>query len=368
MNFVHKLWLSTLSNCAIAFVLLLSGCASNTFSQTKLLAPNVSLRGSTVYVYSFLDIRENELGPKLLDQFDLQLGEELRKSGVTAKVLRFKKSAAGMAFLAAQREEMRRLGFYDEKTIAEGIRGGAISIPVGDTISQNVGDERRIGARYRLVIFPNETTLRPGIMGTSYAIRWDLTEIRSGHVVWSTTSEGRKVDGWKIDEDSEGRAKRIVDGVVSEMKTSGLMPSIAQNESAKPEFVHLAKLKDLDENTWKNLKPVDTEYFRRIRKWQEYRIDTDLKAKISGQPYVGDEFVQEKYYVADTLRIVVTKSRKSGLVVQKQYWKDGAIYIVFADIDSDGLYDVVQYWENGTATLHEITLRGAQGIKRSWFE
>lgn len=185
---------------AAACVALLSACASNEFLQTKTHVDGLSLKNTKLYIYSFLDVRTGELGPNLLNEFDRQLAQQLAKSGITTKVLRFKDSEPGKQY---------------------SFTSTGMQIPVRETIVQNAANEREMGADYRLIIFPSHLTVAGA--WRHYDVRWDLLNARTGKVVWSTQSKGKHMNAWKQDEDPETRAKTIVDGIVGEMQKSNLL-------------------------------------------------------------------------------------------------------------------------------------------------
>jgi len=186
---------------ALFFLLpILAACATNQFSGTKAATSGVSLKNTQIYIYSFLDARETEFGPNLLSEFDEQLIGELEKLKVKGKILRFKDSD---------------IGRYYSMTNA------GMQIPVGQVIASNLSNERGFDARYRLVIFPSKMTLSGA--WRFYDIQWDLTESQTGKKVWSTTSHGKHINMWKNDEDPRVRAKTIVDGIIVELRNSGLL-------------------------------------------------------------------------------------------------------------------------------------------------
>jgi hypothetical protein len=185
----------------IACSLSLAACAANQFSKTQSLVNGVSLKGSRVFVYSFLDIRDNEFGLNMLTEVDKQLTQALQKSDVTARVLRFRDSETGKYFPL--------------------LTNGGVSIPIRQTFASNATAEQELGADYRLVIFPKKMTLSGA--WKFYEISWELISTKSGERVWMTTSQGKHINAWKNDEDPVERAKTIVDGIVVEMRKSQLM-------------------------------------------------------------------------------------------------------------------------------------------------
>lgn len=183
-----------------AIALLASGCASNQFVATQKPADGVSLKNAKLQVYSFLDLRDTELGPNLLSEFERQFTEQLARTPVEVRVLRFKNSATGKYFATT---------------------AGGMSVPVKDTIDGHANEEREFGASYRLIIFPSR--LRLAGAWRFYDIQWELVDATTNRRVWGTTSQGKHMNAWSNDEDPKGRAKTIVDGIVAEMKNSQII-------------------------------------------------------------------------------------------------------------------------------------------------
>lgn len=181
-------------------VLALSACATNDFSRATLHMPGTEIKKHSVYIYSFLDIREAELGPNLLAEFDKQFIEELQKAEITAVILRFKESEAGRYYA---------------------LTNTGLQVPVNETISKNEHHEKASGAAYRLIVFPSKMTVSGG--WKYYDIRWDLIDVKTGKVVWSAVSRGKHTNAWRPDENPVERAKTIVDGAIFEMRKSNLL-------------------------------------------------------------------------------------------------------------------------------------------------
>lgn len=184
----------------VALAAILVGCATNEFKTISSTTNGPSIRGSKVYAYSFLDLRDSELGSTMLSQIDSQLAQSLASASVSLKVLRFKDSDIGRSYATTN---------------------GGMSIPVRQTIESNLSDEKAYGTEYRLVVFPSKITLSGA--WKFYDIRWDLIDVKTGNRVWGSSSQGKHLTMWKNDEDPEGRAKVIVDGVIAEFKKSGLI-------------------------------------------------------------------------------------------------------------------------------------------------
>jgi hypothetical protein len=181
-----------------ACALMLSACATNEFANTRAAPGFQSVQGAPIYIYSFLDIREEYFGTTMLATFDRLLEEQLAAKGIKTRLLRFKDSGPGMEFMLSD---------------------SSARLPVGDVVDGNGAAETTLGAKYRLIIFPAAFT---HATTQSYQINWTLVDVSTGRTVWRTTSSGVRTIWASYDEDAENRARLIVDGVVAEMTASGL--------------------------------------------------------------------------------------------------------------------------------------------------
>lgn len=184
----------------MALAIFTAGCATTEFVTSTLPAGELSIRQAKVYAYSFLDLRDVDLGPRMPAQVNSQLVKALGNENVSLQAIQFKNTDVGRSF----------------STINRGM-----TVPVRQTIESNATAEDSFGADYRLVIFPSSIVLSGA--WKFYDIRWELTDIETGNRVWSSVSKGKHLTFWKNDEDPEGRAKVIVDGAVSELKRAGLI-------------------------------------------------------------------------------------------------------------------------------------------------
>ena len=177
----------------------LAACASNNFAPATRVADGVTLKGARLQIYSFLDVREVELGPHMLDELDKQVVAALAKEGTTAQVLRFRQTETGRYFTASNT---------------------GMSIPVRQTIVGNLADEQAFGADYRMVVFPSN--LRLSGAWHFYDIEWEIRDARTGKVVWSTVSHGKHMNAVKNDEDPAERAGNFVRGFIEGLRASKL--------------------------------------------------------------------------------------------------------------------------------------------------
>ena len=185
-----------IASCLILF----SACSTIKFNKPETKLNNINIRNSAVYIYSFLDIREDEFGPSMLAELNKQLVQVLSNSGVPSKILRFKDSEYSKTFSLVDK---------------------SMSIPVQETILGNANQEQEFGAKYRMIVFPTE--MSTSNMSNIYVIRWDLVDLNTGEIMWSITSRGTHMKMWKNDEAPEARAKTIVDGFVNEMMKSNML-------------------------------------------------------------------------------------------------------------------------------------------------
>lgn len=195
--------------CAILAALLLAGCSvtRNDFlpAETMAAPSGVSLRGKTVYIYCFLDIRAKNIGRAALAKFDVQLTDALHAAGVLTQSLHFSGDGSGAD--------------YSSDYLS-------VPVPVAETIARNAAQEKAAGAAYRLILFPAASS-RGGNAGSgfrAYAIRWDLVDVASGKRIWATASIGSHADLFFSSETKpEDRTGAIVDGFMAELKKTNLL-------------------------------------------------------------------------------------------------------------------------------------------------
>ena len=167
------------------------------------------LQGAFVYVYSFLDVRDQQFGPRMLDQLDQQLTADLSAEGVSSKVLRFKDSTVGETF-AQSGQQPGAWGY-----------SGSDLIPVNQTIASNAADERATGARFRLIVFPANFSTQGAWQ--FYDVRWILIDAATGVRVWQNVYKTSHLTWWRNDEDSVNRAKGMLAKVMADLKGTGLL-------------------------------------------------------------------------------------------------------------------------------------------------
>jgi len=164
------------------------------------------LQGSFVYVYSFLDVREDEYTPKVLGQFDADLTARLAALHISSKILRFNESSRG-------KEES-----YEKKS---GYGDTSRSVPVGETVARNFDDEHASGARFRLLIFPSNFTTS-GVW-RFYDIRFQLMDTFLNKQLWEYVYSGKHMVMLKDSENAQARSKKILDHAFEELKAKGFL-------------------------------------------------------------------------------------------------------------------------------------------------
>jgi hypothetical protein len=167
-------------------------------------APTEKLQNSKIYVYSFLDVREEYYSGKVLDQLDADLVGRLGEDMISLRILRFKNSPIGETYSAAQ-------GLGQDSTM----------IPVGPVIEQNQADEKAFDARYRLIIFPANFSS----VGAwrYYDIRWLLIDAKTGARLWNHLYSGKHLVMWSDSENAVARSKKILDELIKSLRADGLM-------------------------------------------------------------------------------------------------------------------------------------------------
>lgn len=192
----------------VIFVLLLGGCSvsRNSFAPSPFEAPKpgISLRNASVYIYCFLDVRAASIGRPMLREFDSMLVQRLNAEGVKTTTFHFAPNGSN----------------YDSPYLS-------VPIPVYPTIEAHAAEEKALGAKYRLVVFPTESysqSIDVANSMRSYAIRWDLYDIADGRLVWSTHSVGSQASLlFGSEQDPSYRTTLIVDGFIAELKKFALL-------------------------------------------------------------------------------------------------------------------------------------------------
>lgn len=184
----------------LVFALTLSACATVEIPKPELKVPGFVLSGSSVYIYSFLDMRESTFGPKLLAEFDTQFAAALKASAVTSTTLHFRDSEHGGYFAPAS---------------------GAVASPVRQTVYMNLANERKFGAGQRLTVEPIKIFTQGA--WHYYDIQWNLSDASTGKLIWTATSKGSHMNWVYGDENANERARKIVAEVIQQMQESKLI-------------------------------------------------------------------------------------------------------------------------------------------------
>lgn len=182
-----------------AAAMALSACASLNYSSTEN-PTHVTLVGSQVYVYSFLDIRNSEFGTRMVRAANEQIVEGLGARGVQSEFITYHQTEAGMA------------------TTSE---GGSMVIPIDQIVASRRAYEQQIGADFRLLVIPSQMLVNSA--AHDFEVRWVLVDTSDNRTVWQSTLRGsRTVWVGGNDSDPENRARRFVEGLFVQMQQRGL--------------------------------------------------------------------------------------------------------------------------------------------------
>ena len=163
------------------------------------------LQGSSVYVYSFLDVRQEQYTSKVLDQFDAELTRRLAALKIGSHILRFRQS---------------RMNRSDEFYAGSANRESR-AVPVMETVYSNLPEERAAQARFRLIVFPSDYTVAGA--WRFYEIRFILMDAETSSRLWTYTYSGKHLVMLKDSENAEGRSKKILDKLFAELKSGGYL-------------------------------------------------------------------------------------------------------------------------------------------------
>lgn len=160
-----------------------------------------------MYVYSFLDIRKDEFGEQVLAQFHQQVMDALNKAGVKTNLQLFADSTAGALWMPSSKSH----------------NGGRVyeTPPVVETIAANIEREKAAGARYRLLILPAEFEL----VGAwrYYTVRWIVMDTATDRIVWKREYKGRHLTVWRVNENAEGRGRKLTEGGLAMMREDKIL-------------------------------------------------------------------------------------------------------------------------------------------------
>ncbi len=199
----------------LSLVLILSGCASKpTFTAHSFYTGERLVR--SIYIYSFLDLREQEVGSKFLREFKRELAAQLDGVGVKNRQLWFNDSPARAEFSKVDAPMGTTFSGQDSTT-----RTVIKDVPIGQVVQLNSEEERTFNATHRLIVFPENTTVG-GVTG--YQLRWDIIDARTGKLEWTTRSTTQNGNWWSNDEAPVERARVLVEGLISELRKNSVLP------------------------------------------------------------------------------------------------------------------------------------------------
>ncbi len=196
--------MKSLFNCTIVAVLTLGielGCSLS----TKVASNSKSYTGvpkiEKLYIYSFLDFREEEIGVKLLREFKSEVARLFTDRNITTEQLWFNDSP------------------IRNTTVITKVQSGATRVPIKETIIANTDQEKLFAPSHILVIFPSSVTVGSG--GPVFSVRWTLHEANTYKVVWSIESNSSSTNWWTSDENHKERAKQLANFITVELAKAG---------------------------------------------------------------------------------------------------------------------------------------------------
>lgn len=168
---------------------------------------SLRIKGQKTYVYSFLDVRDDELGREVVGQFHRQLIETLQREGVTPTLKLFGDSNAS--------------AFYIPQPKIPNGRKVVDRVPVVETIMANRAAETAFGARYRLLVLPANFEMAGA--WRFYTIRWILMDAEDNAILWRGDYKGKHLTMWRTNENAEGRGRKLMDGGIDLMRQGGVL-------------------------------------------------------------------------------------------------------------------------------------------------
>jgi hypothetical protein len=132
----HLRWIIVLAALAV------SGCATTKFERTTTLQSNTEISGSSVVVYSFLDVRKDYFGDQMLTLMNNQLVDQFKQRGVTARVVAYQGKAVDT----------------NPNAIFMGVNRSMVTVPLKEYIASQRPEEQKNGDKFRLMVFPSMVT------------------------------------------------------------------------------------------------------------------------------------------------------------------------------------------------------------------
>jgi hypothetical protein len=196
-----------------ALVIVAAGLLGTAGCHAQVASPGAAYDGhspvSRVYTYVFIDIRPDYMPEAFERRFKESLLQELTRSGIPNQQLWFSDTQAGRDLLA------------DPKASTA---ANLISIPLGNTVRENIQQDMAFKASHRLFIYPTET--HRSREGASFTVRWEFRDTQTGDVDWAlyttTHSLWRSMDPGK----AEIAATDYVAAIVAEMRRCKVIPDV----------------------------------------------------------------------------------------------------------------------------------------------
>jgi hypothetical protein len=166
------------------------------------------LRGKSVYIYNFLDIRKDQYSEKVLSEIEEQLNSCFDMRKIRGTVIRSQTTP-----------------YYtrNEADWEAGITAPVISnlIPVKKIIYSNLRKESEASPQYRLIIFPSDFQIQGAWRW--YSVKWVMFDVQSNRPVWEHIYNGKHLVLWKESENAEARGRKIIRDAMEKMKAASLL-------------------------------------------------------------------------------------------------------------------------------------------------
>jgi hypothetical protein len=197
---------------AIVAAIELAACATTSFERTTTIQSGTEVAGASVVVYSFLDVRKDFFGEQMLAMMHSQLEDQLKTRGVNARVVVYKHTARETDFTS----------------LLMGMNRNVVSVPIKTYMLSQRPEEEKRGDKYRLMVFPSMVTTTGANIDSQ--INWTLIDTKTDKPVWTTSQNTSRTIWWNNDEAPETRSKQFVDGVLTQMASSGLFGAAAKDQ------------------------------------------------------------------------------------------------------------------------------------------
>lgn len=180
--------------------------------------PAINISQAKVYIYNFLDIREDYYQKKVLDEFEKQLTAWLTPRVQALTIIRSNRTP----YVVKRDDSDWQADLSAERSVDR--------VPVARILASNEKAEEEFGADHQLIIFPSSFTLS-GVW-RFYTIRFVVIR-KSDKKAWQYLYDGSHMVMLRESERSKSRAEKVLVKLDAAMLSGGLITGPALKKATE---------------------------------------------------------------------------------------------------------------------------------------